>query len=361
VSLRVAVLATGLQAGGGIARYTGELLRALDRRGDLQVLAVVTRAGAARIEALSPARTDAFVLPADRQVPTATFERYGLARPLRRRGVEVVHGTKHLLPLTTLPRVLTVHDLVLLDRPGQFRLAKRLLLPRWYRSCLAEADRLVAVSEATAARIVTRFPAFAARTVVASNGMSAALMAASPEPVPGLEPDRFALTVGDLSPRKNLDVLADVWPEVHAATGLVLAVAGSGGWRAAATARRLDALAARGLVVRTGPLSDPHLAWAYRNARVLLFPSREEGFGLPVLEAAAFGCPVVAGTDPALVEAAAGGAAHVDPDDRPGWRDAIVAAATGPRPRPRSPDRLPTWDAHAEVVVAQYRAVLASR
>lgn len=361
MSLRAAVLATGLHAGGGIARYTAELLAALDRRTDVRVLAVVTRAGVARLEALGPSRTDALVLPTDGQIPTACRERYGLERSLRRRGVEVVHGTKHLLPRGSMPRVLTVHDLVLLGWPGQFRPAKRLLLPRWYRRCLWEADRLVAVSQATAARIAARFPALAARTVVASNGMSRALAATTPEPVPGLEPGRFALAVGDLSPRKNLDVLADVWPDVHTATGLVLAVAGSDGWRAAATARRLDELAARGLVVRTGPLPDPHLQWAYRNARVLLFPSREEGFGLPVLEAAAFGCPVVAGTDPALVEAAAGGARHVDPDDRTGWLWAIVAAASGPRPSPRPPDQLPTWDAHAAVVVAQYRAVLDRR
>jgi glycosyltransferase involved in cell wall biosynthesis len=358
VTLRVAVLATGLRAGGGIARYTAELLAALGRRVDVEVLAVVSRAGIPRLDALGPGRIERLVVPVEGQVPISLWERHGLDRALRRRGVQVVHGTKHLLPRTRLPTVLTVHDLVLLTWPGQFRLAKRLLLPRWYRRCLAEADRLVAVSQATADRLAARFPALAARTVVAPNGMSTALLAAAPEAVPGLTPGGFALVVGDLSPRKNLEVLLDVWPEVHAVSGLVLAVAGAAGWRSAEVARRLDALAAAGSAVRTGPLGDPHLQWAYRNARVCLFPSREEGFGLPVLEAGAFGCPVVAGTDAALVEAAGGGAVHVDPDDRAGWRDAILAAAAGPRPAPRPATTLPTWDAHAAVVVEQYRTAV---
>lgn len=107
--------------------------------------------------------------------------------------------------------------------------------------------------------------------------------------------------------------------------------------------------------------SDAELRWCYDHAAMLCYPSREEGFGLPIVEALVQGLPVVAGTDPTLVEAAQGHALHLDPDDRAAWRDAVIA--TTRRGRPAEPPALVlrSWAEHVDQTVAVYREAVAAR
>ena len=98
-------------------------------------------------------------------------------------------------------------------------------------------------------------------------------------------------------------------------------------------ARRCSTLERAGRAVWIRGAGDPALRWCYEHARVVLFPTREEGFGLPLLEAMTFHAPVVASDELALREVAAGAptVTHVDADDRDGWRRAIEAAAATDR------------------------------
>jgi glycosyltransferase involved in cell wall biosynthesis len=171
--------------------------------------------------------------------------------------------------------------------------------------------------------------------------------------VAGLEDRPFALTVGDLSPRKNVEVLLDVWPAVHSATGLVLVIVGGAGWRSTATQRRVEELAGTGAVRWLRDLPDAELRWCYEHAVMALIPTFDEGYGIPVIESVAFGCTVLASTAPALVEVAHGHAQHVPAHSATAWRDAIVANAEMPR---RAPVHLglPSWDEHAARTVATY-------
>jgi len=84
-----------------------------------------------------------------------------------------------------------------------------------------------------------------------------------------------------------------------------------------------------------GWVSPGELEWLYRNARLLLFPSRYEGFGFPLVEAFAHDLPVVASTAPALREVAGGAAAHAPPDDDDAWVDAVRRLATDEPERSR--------------------------
>jgi glycosyltransferase involved in cell wall biosynthesis len=105
---------------------------------------------------------------------------------------------------------------------------------------------------------------------------------------------------------------------------------------------------------------DPALRWCYEHARVVLFPTREEGFGLPLLEAMTFHAPVVASDELALREVSGGAATvtHVGADDAAAWRAAIEARAA---PRSVAPPSLPsgaiTWDEHTERLLAVARRV----
>ena len=124
---------------------------------------------------------------------------------------------------------------------------------------------------------------------------------------------RYALTVATLEPRKNLTTLLEAYRRLPQ-SGMSLAVAGAAGWG------EQPALDAPG-VVRLGYTPHSRLPELYRGSSVFVYPSRFEGFGMPVLEAMACGVPCVVSSHPSLDEACGDAAVRVDPLDP----DAIAA------------------------------------
>jgi glycosyltransferase involved in cell wall biosynthesis len=247
-----------------------------------------------------------------------------------------------------------------LDRPDDFNFMKRTLLRGPYLASLAQADLLICVSAATLERTATYVPTARERAVVVPLAASSSLVAAKAETVGRLASREFALVVGDPSPRKNLELIVDLWPNVVARRpGAVLAIAGPRSWGPSSYGRLHEQLVEQGHVVPLGHVSDAELRWCYEHATVALCPSLLEGFGLPAIEALTYGAPLITSEDAALCEVSGPDALHLPATDHLAWEDAIVSAFMAGRPPTSSTALRPrTWeDVAAETVAAVRRGL----
>ena len=178
-------------------------------------------------------------------------------------------------------------------------------------------------------------------------------------PVPGdLPPDLdlsrpFFVALGTIEPRKNHALLLDAWEllarRLPPSAIPQLFIVGRRGWENAATFARLDALPPGGPVREMNDLSDGAVAALLDRAHGLLMPSRSEGFGLPLTEAAARGTAVIATPLPTARALLGDAATFLPPDDTAAWAARIEAAAAQPR-QVLQPVDVPGWSAHFETV-----------
>ena len=347
--MKVLVLAEQLaEPATGIGRYTAGVVGAAAAHPALEVTVACTGAGAELAESLG-VRADRITRLADPLLVRSATCLTGAG--LRRGAPDVIHGTKHFVPLWGPPAVLTVHDLYALDAPG----AKGRVLRWGYRRSLTRAAVLAPTNDAVATTLGERLDVDEERLAVyrPARGSAAPIV---PEPV--AVPEAFALHVSDLDARKNAGLLLDLWPEVHAATGVPLVLVGAR-HGASRDTDVVERLAAQGSVLDLGPVGDRQLAWLYRHARVLVFPSWSEGWGYPVEEALAAGCPVVTAPVPAVTGRAPepGRLVVVDPHDRAAWSAAVHAALEDlDAPRPVPADEL-VGDAAGDLSELYARAV----
>jgi glycosyltransferase involved in cell wall biosynthesis len=197
-------------------------------------------------------------------------------------------------------RATMIHDLVPLRFPEWTQARTVRMHGAKYRNAARTCDIVFTNSRFTAADVEELLAVPAARIRVAPPGVDARFR---PDGERTQLERPYVLTVATLEPRKNLGTLI----EAHALLGpeLALAVAGAAGW---GEQPRLD----RPGVVRLGYPADDELPALYRGAEVFVYPSRFEGFGIPVVEAMACGVPCVVSAHPSLDEACGDAAARVD-------------------------------------------------
>jgi alpha-1,3-rhamnosyl/mannosyltransferase len=275
---------------------------------------------------------------------------------LRRLGGDVYLSPFYLCPIgAPMPVVLTLHDALHLTRESGSSLWVRVrfaLALQFARGAAA----LLTVSEFARRDLVRRAWLPASRLHVVPNGVPPRFPG---EPVrPAGVPDRpFALVVGANRPHKELGTLARAWRELGEPPALDLVAAGPIDPRFPSLAK----LAAGSHVSELGSVSAAELEWLYAHAVLLVFPSLYEGFGLPLLEAADRGLPVIASDIPALRETGGDAARFVPPGDAAAWAAAVreLAADGAARGRMRDAGRLRARRFDVADSAARARAVLA--
>jgi glycosyltransferase involved in cell wall biosynthesis len=313
----------------GIGTYVRNLLRELHALGGDDYVALAS----ARLSALVPEGIERIELDAPHY---SVREMFAVGRAIERARLDLFHAPHYVTPVTSVPMVVTIHDLIhLRDRNPMKRLYARRMIGRAVR----RARRVLTVSETVKREIVETFGCNAEHVVVTPNGVNGRF-----SPVGARRAGEYFLYVGNDKPHKNVDLLVDAMPP---GAQLVLAGAPFARFRERATL--------------AGFVSDDELAALYRSAIALVMPSREEGFGLPALEAMASGCAVITSTSAALIEITGDAALHADASID-ALREAMtrvmndVALRASLSSRGVERAREFTWSRCAEITSAAYRA-----
>jgi glycosyltransferase involved in cell wall biosynthesis len=331
---RIAIDARAATArGSGVGRYVVNLLAGLVEDDTLRPVALVPDdpdPALASLPGLAIVETgwDRTRLAAPARL---AWEQDKLPRILARADARLHHATwNHGIPWRApCPSVLTLHDLLPLTLPGAFGgRRQKLAFLASQGLALWRARRIIAVSHATRAALGGAWHPALARTQVIHEGVEPRFAPAPPGAAP--EARDYLLHVGGREPRKNLATLFAAYGA--AAPGLPLHLTGRADTLGPADQIALAALPARlrARVVFLGAVPDAALPALYRGARLLLFPSRGEGFGFPALEAMACGTPVIASRAGSLPELCGDAAWLVDPDDLGGLATAISALLADP-------------------------------
>lgn len=320
---RVLVDATAVPADrGGVGRYVDELLPELVTA-DCDVVVVCQQRDAAHYA----------TLVGDERVRTAPawassvpgrllWEQLRLPAEARAVGADVLHCPHYTMPLATrLPVVVTLHDATFFTDPEVHLPVKARFFRIWTRISLRRARRTVTPSAATRDELVRVAAARAERVDVVHHGVDlvsftrpTAAQVSAARSAAGIGEGAYVAFLGTLEPRKNVPALVRAW--VRACAGRseapALVLAGGRGWDADVDTAVTE-VPAELTVLRPGYVPLEHLAGLLGGADVVAYPSRGEGFGLPVLEAMACGAAVLTTRRLALPEVGGEAVAYCEP------------------------------------------------
>ena len=241
-------------------------------------------------------------------------------------GFDVVHHFGGRLPAVRRgAAVLTIHDVQPLEMTENYSLAKQRYLSWALHRSVRSATLIVTPSQWTAARLVELLAVRPESISVVPSTYRTA------EPADhrsvSLPPRPFVLYPAATYPHKNHDTLIAAHQAARSRRrDLTLVLTGGRGRAHGAVSEQVAKASG---VMHLGRVGEPLLDVLIRQAAALAFPSRYEGFGLPVLEAMAVGTPVIAADAAALSEVVADAGALIDPDDTDGWTDALCEAVDG--------------------------------
>lgn len=227
--------------------------------------------------------------------------------------------------LTAVPTVYSVYDLSLRRYKDTHPKERVWLFEYFIKTRLKYARHILTISEFIRQEIMDEFkvpPSMVSSVPLAPDPL---FFARPPRTVAQVRrkyglPGQYLLFVSSLEPRKNIGLLMDAL--AAAKTDIPLVLAGWHGWGEKPWHKGIGTGNLKGRVFLTGHVPDQDLAAMYTGAAALVYPSLYEGFGLPILEAMACGCPVICSSAASMPEAAGDAALFIDPEDK----DSLVHA-----------------------------------
>ncbi len=266
----------------------------------------------------------------------------GMVSQLRRDGVQVYHGLSGELPVglgkAGIRSVVTIHDLIFMRHPEWYNAADVKIYTSKLHHAVAEADSIVAISECTRRDICELTDADPGKVTVVYQSCAPRFTL---DDIPDDDtmrliwhvgdrygiPDRYILSVGSIEERKNMMLAVKA---LHLLPqDIALVVVGRYTPYADSLWRYAEENGLSERLVMLHDVPDDHLPPIYRRAEAFVYPSRYEGFGIPIIEAISMGLPVVACTGSCLEEAGGPHSIYVDPDDERAMAAAVASVLCG--------------------------------
>ncbi len=354
----------------GIGRYTWELVSRLSLMSDLEAVRYIRQER--WVENPADLLKPAYRLPwkswLQRKEPKLVTN-WRLKRQCRG---QLFHGPNYFLPDYADIGIATIHDLSVFRFPETHPLERVNQFEANFTATLARAAHLITDTDAIRQEVISIFGWPEAQITAVPLGVATAYRphrsdeAAALLAKYALVHGGYSLSVSTIEPRKKIDKLLDAYGRLpmRLRKRFPLVLIGHTGWKSERVHQQIERCCSEGWLTYLGFVPEADLPVLYASARLFVYPSQYEGFGLPVLEAMASGVPVITSCDPALLEVGGGTTLAVSPDDGDallqailkgledaGWRDEALESGL------RRASQF-TWERCVEQTVQVYRKLV---
>lgn len=265
-----------------------------------------------------------FRLPPPSGFQGSLWRTFGITNCLQADKVDIFHGLSNELPLNItsshIPSVVTVHDVIYRRLPEEYSFIDRKLYDWKYGASCRNATRIIAISERTKQDIVEIYGISPDKIDVVYQGCDPSFARRlDPHHLEEVRrrlglPEKYVLQVGTIEPRKNLELSVRALSSLPADVSLLAVGRNRKGYKERVE-KIAGTLGVAGRIVFRDDITFADLPAVNQMAQVILYPSKYEGFGIPVLEGLSSGRPVVAATGSCLEEAGGDAAIYVNPND----------------------------------------------
>lgn len=249
-----------------------------------------------------------------------------------KRGIDVFFSPAHYTPrFCPVPIVTTIHDLSYFYYPNEFLKKDLYKLTNWTKRAVNTAAKIIAVSKNTKKDLMKFYQISDDKIETVYNGFEKTHnLQMDPSYQKdffekwGLTIGNYLLYVGTLQPRKNIATLLYSFQKIRVANpNMKLVLVGRKGWLYEEIYRKTKELDLQNSVLFTGYLLDDEVTLLYKNALCFIMPSFYEGFGIPILEAMSFNCPVISSFTSSLPEIGGDACLYFDPNNKDGLAEKI--------------------------------------